>query len=91
MCRTAGFDKRRVGILRIAGDLQAMGYSEVNLNLGCPSGTVVAKGRGSGFLRNPKELDQFFTQIFEKARCGFPSRAVGVDNSEEWEELLGGF
>lgn len=27
-----------------------MGYDEVNLNLGCPAGTVVAKGKGSGFL-----------------------------------------
>ncbi len=29
--------------------LADMGYCEVNLNLGCPSGTVVAKGKGSGF------------------------------------------
>ena len=28
------------------------GYSEVNLNLGCPSGTVVAKGKGAGMLRD---------------------------------------
>ena len=27
-----------------AGELAAMGYEEVNLNLGCPSGTVTAKG-----------------------------------------------
>ena len=27
-----------------------MGYTEVNLNLGCPSGTVVAKGKGAGLL-----------------------------------------
>ena len=25
-----------------AGELQAMGYKEINLNLGCPSGTVTA-------------------------------------------------
>lgn len=30
--------------------LEDLGYREVNLNLGCPSGTVVSKGRGSGFL-----------------------------------------
>lgn len=42
--------------LSILADLRAMGYNEVNLNLGCPSGTVVAKGRGSGFLNEPKKL-----------------------------------
>ena len=42
-----------------AGELAAMGYREVNLNLGCPSGTVVAKGKGSGFLGHPSELDAF--------------------------------
>lgn len=30
------------------GQLRAMGYTEVNLNLGCPSGTVTAKGKGAG-------------------------------------------
>ena len=28
------------------------GYDEVNLNIGCPSGTVVSKGKGSGMLRD---------------------------------------
>lgn len=30
--------------------LFGMGYGEVNFNLGCPSGTVAAKGKGAGFL-----------------------------------------
>ena len=37
-----------------------MGYTEVNLNLGCPSGTVTAKGKGAGFLAKPEELERFF-------------------------------
>ncbi len=32
--------------------LQEYGYKEVNLNLGCPSQTVVTKGRGAGFLED---------------------------------------
>ena len=35
------------------GELRALGYTEVNLNLGCPSGTVTAKGKGSGLLSRP--------------------------------------
>ena len=37
--------------------LKVYGYEEVNLNLGCPSKTVVSKGRGSGFLADPDGLD----------------------------------
>ena len=44
--------------------LADLGYPEVNLNLGCPSGTVVAKGKGSGFLAKPDELDRFFETVF---------------------------
>ena len=40
-----------------------MGYEEVNLNLGCPAGTVTAKGKGSGFLRTPTELETFLERI----------------------------
>ena len=43
---------------RTALVLQEMGYQEVNLNLGCPSGTVVSKKRGSGLLAYPDEVDR---------------------------------
>ena len=38
------------GFLDTVEKLKMYGYDEVNLNLGCPSKTVVSKGRGSGFL-----------------------------------------
>ena len=44
--------------------LEGLGYQECNLNLGCPSGTVVAKGKGSGMLRNPMVLEDFFQELF---------------------------
>ena len=47
--------------------LADMGYREVNLNLGCPSGTVVAKGKGSGFLRNLDELEVFLSDVCERS------------------------
>ena len=47
-----------------AKTLADLGYDEVNLNLGCPAGTVVAKGKGSGFLREPAELQRFLDKIF---------------------------
>ena len=51
--------------LLLAGRLKKeYGYDEVNLNLGCPSGTVVSKGKGSGFLADPDGLRRFFDVIF---------------------------
>ena len=41
-----------------------MGYREVNLNLGCPSGTVVAKGKGCGALGDLEALEVFLDEIF---------------------------
>ena len=40
-----------------ARELQARGYGEVNFNLGCPSGTVTAKRKGSGLLAYPEEWE----------------------------------
>ena len=52
-----------------ANALAEMGYPEVNLNLGCPSGTVTAKGKGAGFLAHPDELDRFFDAVFSACRA----------------------
>jgi len=75
--------------LNIAGEAAAYGYSSVNLNMGCPSGTVTARGRGAGFLKFPKELERFLDEIFEKCplRISVKTR-IGVENVEEWERLL---
>lgn len=69
--------------------LEQYGYKEVNLNLGCPSKTVVSKNRGSGFLAMPEELDHFLEEIFEKCplRISIKTR-IGKENPAEWERLL---
>ena len=50
--------------LKFEEKIKALGYSEVNINLGCPSGTVVKKNRGSGFLREPEALERFLEEVF---------------------------
>lgn len=72
-----------------AGDLSAMGYREVNLNLGCPSGTVVSKGKGSGFLAHPKELEHFLDEIFEKSPVPISIKTrLGLADPEEFGPIL---
>lgn len=76
--------------LELAGRMQEYGYTCVNLNLGCPSGTVVAKKRGSGFLAFTEELERFLDEIFEKCplRISVKTR-IGKNDISEWERLQG--
>ncbi len=69
--------------------IKAMGYNEVNLNLGCPSGTVVSKNRGSGFLSKREELDAFLYEIYDKAvtKISIKTR-LGRNQPEEFYELI---
>ncbi|MBQ8800293.1 MAG: tRNA-dihydrouridine synthase [Lachnospiraceae bacterium] len=68
------------------------GYTEVNLNLGCPSGTVVSKGKGSGFLSRLNELERFFAEVFEKCSLDVSVKTrVGRTDADDWEEILGLF
>ena len=65
------------------------GYDEVNLNIGCPSGTVVSKGKGSGMLRNPSELDRFLEEIFSASPLPVSVKTrLGLENSEEFPAIL---
>jgi len=82
--------RRAEDFLWAARTLLDMGYPEVNLNLGCPAGTVVAKGKGAGFLRDRLALQRFLDTIFEaepdialsiKTRLGWAS-------PEEFEPLI---
>ncbi len=69
--------------------LAEYGYEEVNLNLGCPSGTVVSKGRGSGFLAMPEELDRFLDSIFSRCPLKISIKTrIGKLDAADWEELL---
>ncbi len=72
-----------------AGALKDMGYDEVNLNLGCPSGTVVAKGKGAGMLADPDQLDRFLDRIYSKAEVPITLKTrLGVNDPGEFHTLL---
>lgn len=75
--------------IKTAEKLKEYGYREVNLNLGCPSRTVVTKGRGAGFLAYPDKLDQFLYEIFEKCdiRISVKTR-LGMEAGEEIFSLM---
>ena len=52
-------------IIWASGALYEQGFPEVNINMGCPSVTVVRKGRGSGLLADAEALDRLLYRVFE--------------------------
>ncbi len=69
--------------------IKQLGYNEINLNLGCPSGTVVSKNRGSGFLSTKPELDQFLDEIYTESVTEISVKTrIGKDDPEEFYELI---
>ena len=68
---------------------QERGYEEVNLNVGCPSGTVVAKGKGAGMLRDAAQLDAFLDAVFATSPLPISVKTrLGVEKPEEFPALL---
>lgn len=80
---------RSEDFIRLARQLKEFGYEEVNLNLGCPSKTVVNRKRGSGFLFYPDELNRFLAEIFDKLdlKISIKTRS-GKYDQDEFQELL---
>ncbi|MCH5268052.1 MAG: tRNA-dihydrouridine synthase family protein [Lachnospiraceae bacterium] len=77
--------------LQASGKMYEIGYQEVNLNLGCPSGTVTGKGRGAGFLKweNRTKLQRFLEEIFAHAKGDISIKTrIGWEDSEEFQDLL---
>lgn len=66
-----------------------LGYGEVNLNLGCPSGTVTAKGKGAGLLRSPETLDRFLDAIYQSTPLPVSIKTrLGLEQPEEFPALM---
>lgn len=75
--------------LKFENEIVALGYDEVNMNFGCPSGTVVKKNRGSGFLRDTQLLDKFLNDVYMNSGIKFSVKSrIGFYEPDEWEELL---
>ena len=74
---------------KFAKKAEPLGYKEFNINLGCPSQTVVKKGRGAGFLKDPDGIDRFLYEIFERggATVSIKTR-TGFFSGKEMERLM---
>ncbi|SEM05458.1 tRNA-dihydrouridine synthase [Butyrivibrio sp. ob235] len=79
-------------IIWALGELHSRGYDEINLNMGCPVGTVVSKHKGSGMLEDPERLDVLFAEVFDDKitrdiKFSVKTR-LGLVNPHEFEDIL---
>ena len=76
-------------IVWAAEGLQDMGYMVFNLNLGCPSATVTAKGKGAGLLQKPDALDTLLADVFAASPIAVSLKSrIGYLAPEEFPRLL---
>ena len=75
--------------LAVARELEDLGYGEVNLNIGCPSGTVVAKHKGAGMLGDLESLERCLDTIFSRCpqRISVKTR-LGLGSTAEFPAIL---
>lgn len=83
--------------IKAAEQLMEMGYTEeINLNIGCPSGTVVSKKKGAGFLADTDAMNKFFEEIFNwrddnpesvNLKISVKTR-IGVHDAGEFDDIM---
>lgn len=75
--------------VRAIRELADMGYNEVNLNFGCPSQTVVTKGKGAGMLRDPAVLDRYLEEVFRDSPIAVSVKCrLGITDPAEFPAVL---
>ena len=75
--------------LTLINRLKELGYKEVNLNFGCPVGTVTAKEKGSGILRNLPRLDAYLKGVIDGSPLPISVKTrIGWSDPNEFQAIL---
>jgi tRNA-dihydrouridine synthase len=76
-------------ILFLANYLSALGYIEINLNLGCPYPMVTNRGMGSGLLTSPEKIEQILSAFFKNTNLKLSVKMrAGLVSATEIEKVM---
>ena len=76
-------------IVRFANQCQAMGYKEINLNMGCPFPRVANKTRGCGLMAEPQKVKEILDKVFNNIEIKFSLKCrLGYYKDTEIDELI---
>lgn len=69
--------------------LRDMGYTEIDINLGCPHPPIAGKKKGSGMLAHPAMCEELFVGLskIEEVRYSIKMR-LGYDSFHQWQDIL---
>jgi tRNA-dihydrouridine synthase len=72
----------------MARGLAEMGYSGIDINMGCPDKSVVKGGAGSGLIRTPELAAQLIASAKESGLPVSVKTRLGYSNVDEWRDWL---
>lgn len=73
---------------RLADAIQEHGYTEMDLNMGCPAPMQTKLMRGSGILPHPDLVQGIMTEMARRQEVCFSAKMrLGLDSTEDWKEL----
>ncbi len=76
----------------LAKILRDLGYTEINLNLGCPYPMVTRRGKGAGLLPFPEKIRAILSEFFNKTDMKLSVKfRSGLVSEKETEPLTGLF
>lgn len=75
--------------LYLVDEIAALGYRNIDLNMGCPFPLQAKHGRGSGILAHTDIIKEVSSAIKEREDLDFSVKMrLGWDNTEEWKAVL---
>ena len=75
--------------LFLVDEMEALGYREIDLNMGCPFPLQAKHGRGSGLLAHTDIIEEVANAIKERPHLTFSVKMrLGWDDAEEWKPVL---
>ena len=73
----------------LVNEIEALGYRNIDLNMGCPFPLQAKHGRGSGILGHPDSIEEVASAIKGRPHIAFSVKMrLGWDNAEEWKPVL---
>jgi len=78
-----------IKLLHLTKNLVEMGYSEINLNLGCPYPMVTKHTMGAGLLPFPERIDNLLNELTTHGNCKLSVKMrLGLKENTEWKPLV---
>ncbi len=83
MCKTAE------DFILVADYVKALGYTELNWNLGCPYPMVTKKGMGAGLIKESDKIVDILTEFLDRSAISISIKMrLGDENADEAKVLL---